>query len=444
MSIISKEKIDDCKEKISFSFDKEKIDNIIDEIALDVGKQHKIKGYRKGKAPLEAIKQVAKKYIMDMTKQKLVSDAFEDILFETKWKPFGQPEIHDVNFNARNFNVDMTIGHIPTFEITKYKDFDLTPINEDMNVETFKNKIKEGLCQEFGDMTLLEDDDFVIFGDEVCINYIGKINGEPFENNEDKNIKFIVGEGKAIKSFEEEIVGMCVGEKRNIAFTFPEDFNQKDIRGKEAIFEVELIFAKRKEPVEFGEEVVKKAGFKTLEAFNKAIELKAVEKVAEQEFVYYRSQIVEKLLESNEVNIPNWMKLEIAKNSANLQEKKWEELSEEEQNNMLEDANKRLKASFLLEKIKEKEVETVMSNEEIMGTIQSNLNRFPQQVKEQITSGKNPKLVNQISTEIQDENLFRWLINHSFKNNKLQEKTEEVKEVVDATFDENKEVNKNG
>jgi len=445
MSIVSREKIDDCKEKISFSFDKERIDNVIDDVALNFGKQHKIKGYRKGKAPLEAIKQVAKKYIMDMSKQRLVSEAFEDILFETKWKPFGQPEVHDVVFNTRNFSVDMTIGHIPPFELAKYKEFDLAPVHENMNVETFKEKIKEGVCQEFGDIAVLDEDDFVLLGDEVCVNYVGKIDGEPFENNEGKGVTFIVGTGKALKAFEDEVIGMSIGEKREVTLTFPEDFAQEDVRNKEAVFEVELESARRREAAEFGEDVVKRAGFNTLEAFEQTIELKANEKVAEQEFIHYRAQINEKLIESNEIDVPSWMKVQIAKNSINIQEKKWEEYSEEEQNEFIEDAGKRIKLSFILDKIKEKEVDTVMSNEEVIGTIQANIHRFPQQVREQLASGKNPTLTTQIAAEIQDEYLMRWLINQSVKDSKLQEQTEEKeepkeeKEVVDATFEEDKE-----
>lgn len=445
MSIVSKEVIDDCKQRVSFSFDKEKIEDVIDNVALDFGKQHKVKGFRKGKAPIEAIKQLARKYVMDIAKQKLVSEAFEDILFETKWKPFGQPDVHEVIFNTKNFNIDMTIGHVPSFDLNKYKEFDLKPTSEEMSVEAFKEKIKEGLCEEFGELIILGEDDFILLGDEVCINYVGTIDGKDFKDNKGDGIKFVVGQGKALKEFEDEVIGMCLGEKREIVVKFPENFSREALRNKEALFEVELESARRKEPAEFSKEVVKKAGFETLEEFDKAVDLKANERVAEQEFIYYRTQIAEKLLENNEVEVPNWMKVEIAKKSINPQEKKWEEYSEEEQKNMLEESGKKIKLSFILDKIKDKELEVVMSNEEIMGTIQANLHRFSDQVREQLTKGKNPRLTNQIAAEIQDENLMRWLINQSVKNTKLQvkpieEKVEDVKEVttevVDAKIDE--------
>jgi len=434
MGIVSQEKLEDCKEKIKFEYDLDKIKETIDAVAKDIGRNHKIKGYRKGKAPLEAVKQVAKKYIMDTAKQKLVSESFEDILYENKWKPFGQPKVVEVLFNNKNFNIELEVGHAPSFDLVQYKDFELEKPSSEMTVESFKEKMKEGLCKEFGDLHILDDEDFVLLGDEVCISYTGTIDGEEFKNNTGKDVKFIVGSGKALDGLEDEIVGMSVNEVRKITLTFPETFPQKEVAGKECEFEVTLDSAMRKEPAEFGEEVVSKAGFKDMDLFDKTIEMKANEKIEEFEFVHYRAKINEKLLEVNQIAIPDWMKTEIANSLARMQNKKWEELSDDEKTKMLLDSEKKLMISFILDYIKEKEVEAVMSQEEVISTINANMHRFPANVKDQLAKGSNPHLMSQVSSEIQDEYLMRWLINQSVKDSKLNKKVED--EV------ENKEENK--
>lgn len=415
MGIISKESIDICKDKVKFSYDEDKIAEVIDDIALEIGKNNKIKGYRKGKAPLAAIKQLHKKHIMDVAKQRLVSEAFEDILFDCKWKPFGQPSLNEITFNSRNFYVEMVIGYNPTFELTKYKDFDLESPDSSVNVESFKSRMIEAFCEEFGEMSPLEEDDFVLLGDEVCISYVGKIDGEDFKNNVGENVKFVVGQGKALKEIEDEIIGMSIGEKREVDIEFSENFAQEDVKGKKAVFNVELKSANRKTAAEFGDDLIKKAGFKDTKAFNGALEMKAKEKIAEHEFLFYREQINKKLIEENDIEVPEWMKMEITKNMVKMQNKKWEDISDEDKNLMMNSANDKLKLAFILDYIKDKEVETCLSDTEILGTMQSNIHRFPEEIRKQLISGSNPRLMTQIAGEIQDEHLLRWLINQSVK-----------------------------
>jgi len=150
-----------------------------------------------------------------------------------------------------------------------------------------------------------------------------------------------------------------------------------------------------------------------MDIFDRVIEAKAKEKVTEFEFVYYRGQLNEKLLELNSVEVPDWMKLEVSKSYSKMQNKNWDELTEEDRVKILDDMDKKLTLSFLLDRIKDKEIEAVMSNEEIIGTINANIHKFPNKIKEQLNKGTNPNLTSQIATEIQDEFLMKWLINKS-------------------------------
>jgi trigger factor len=424
MAIEYKEKVDECKEKIIFSYDSDKVKDVIDSVAIDFGKNYKIKGFRKGKAPVDAIKQQAKKHVMDIAKRKLLSESYEDILSETKWKPFGQPEINEINFNSKNFNVEMILGHVPNFELSQYKDFEIEEPSTSIDPNDFKNKMNEQLCQELGDLKELDEDDFVLLGDEVCIDYIATIDGKPFKNSEGKDVKFVVGYGKALKELEDDIIGMSVGEEREITINFPEDFSQEDVKGKEAIFSVILKSAKRKEASEFSEEVVKKAGFKDMDNYNKVIDMKVNEKIEEMNFLYYRNKISEKIVEENKIEIPEWMTIEIAKSYSKMQGKDFDKLEEDERKTFIDDANKRLNLSFVLDKIKDKEIETNMSDEEIIGTINSNMHRFPPEVRNQLSKGNNPHLISQVASEIQDEYLMRWLINQSVKKKEKDEEKE--------------------
>ena len=105
MGITYKEDLEECRKRFVYSFDKEKIDDVVYEIATHVGKNHTIKGYRKGKAPIYAIKNVAKQFILEETKKKLTNEAYAEILFEMKIKAFGQPQINNTKISYDEFEL---------------------------------------------------------------------------------------------------------------------------------------------------------------------------------------------------------------------------------------------------------------------------------------------------------------------------------------------------
>jgi len=113
MPITEIEKVEECKFRITFDYDEDKITQEADAIAYDIGKNHALPGFRKGKAPVDAVKTIARKHVLNATKNKLMNDAFEDILHEKKWRPFGQPQVEEANLTYKKFSLKIVLAHAP-------------------------------------------------------------------------------------------------------------------------------------------------------------------------------------------------------------------------------------------------------------------------------------------------------------------------------------------
>ncbi len=413
MSIDNQEIIDKCKSKITVSFDTEKITEVVDEIAKNIGKHNKIAGFRKGRAPINAIKAVARKHILDMATQKLVSEAFEDVLFENDWKPFGQPKVENVNITYKNFCVDMTVGYVPEFEL---KNYDGIELNEPENIPTEEfiiERITDSLCEQNGTMQAFDDDDFLLIGDDAIISYIGKIDGEDFVGNSAEDIPLNIGANMAVDGFEDELIGMKVDETREFEITFPEDYKIEHLVSKTVNFNVKLNSASRKKKADIDEEFIKKLGFPTLDDLNTYIAQQAKAQIDNARLNSARGEILTKLVSNIEIDIPDWMAVEIAINLAKAQKMNWIDLDDTKKDELLNDSTHKLKLSFIFDKIKEVEMDTVLSNEEIMNIINANLGKFPEEIKKQLINQQNPQLLTQISSEVQDEHLIKWLIDRA-------------------------------
>lgn len=413
MPILNKTRIDDCKEEIIFSYDKDKVNKVIDEIALEIGKHSKIPGNRPGKASIDAVRIYARKLVLDNSANKLLNDGFQDILYETKWKPFSQPEVKDVKITFDSFSAKYVVGYMPEVTLSKYKEIELEePTNLPSN-EVLFDKFVENVCNQFSNQKPFSEDDFILIGDNAIINFEGTIDGKPFNKNKGEGALIEVGKGNTVDGFDDNLIGMKVGEKREFELSFGKNAPNKELIDKTVKFVVELIAAARKEPASFDDELAKKVKFETLDQLKEDINKKVEEYKKELTFNLLKSSAVNKLLELNEVNIPEWMVLSTAENAAKIQSEDFHKLSNEEKEELLSETSKNIKLAFILEKIKDSEIETVLSESELMKILDNNISRMPENIKHELIEGKNMALYSKLLNDIQTEYVIKWVTNNA-------------------------------
>ena len=229
---------------VSFSFGKEKVHKVIDKVAAQVCKTAKFPGFRPGKATPDVAKVFAKKYILDLAQYQLSQDAYDEILYETKWKQSFPPKVEKAAVTMDSFAVDILVSYMPTFDLKQYKGFALNDPKEVPTKDYVIGKITEEICYENATSQKFTENDCALAGDEIVVNYtiedISPATLEELEPGEKKekadlsalnasNVELTVGRSQTIPGFDEEIIGMKIGEKRTIELNVPADWDKIEV-----------------------------------------------------------------------------------------------------------------------------------------------------------------------------------------------------------------------
>jgi trigger factor len=145
-------------------------------------------------------------------------------------------------------------------------------------------------------------------GDTVELDFLGKVNGEPFEGGEGKNYSLTIGSGSFIPGFEEQMVGMAIGENKEITVTFPENYHSEDLAGENATFEVTVNGIKRKELLALDDEFAKDVSeFDTLEELRDDVRNKLKQTAESRADYQFRQDLVDMAVGNAEVEVPESM-----------------------------------------------------------------------------------------------------------------------------------------
>lgn len=413
MPIVNSTKVAEYKEEITFTYEPEKVVSTMDDIAREIGKHNTIKGFRPGKAPLNSIKLFARKQILEIAKQKLLSEAFQDILNENKWKPFTTPQIVDIETTFNSFNTKLIVGYIPNVELTAYKGLELKEPENLPNLDAIYGKFIDSVCNNHATQRAFEEDDFVLMGDTVIVDYESTIDGQPFDQNKASGVMIEIGQNKTLGGFEDNLVGMRVGESREFEITFDDKISFKPIANKTVKFNVKLNMASRKEPHPFDDELAKKMNAENLDKLKELLMQRAEEYRKEMMFNVLKTSACDKLNELNDIHIPDWMTSTVAEDTVKMQSKNFAELSADEKDALYKESAKNIKLSFIIEKIKDLEIDTVLSDQELMKILDANINKLPENMRKELIEGKNMALYSKLLNDIQTDYVIKWVVDNA-------------------------------
>lgn len=233
----------------------------------------KVPGFRPGKAPKDVVKKQYSHKIKAQAIEKVINDALKEGMTANNINPLSQPSVSDVKFEDNEpISFKARIDVFPTLKLEKYSGF-----------ETEKAEIK--ISDKDIDATLASlQEQHVSFepvkgrksaknDDMTIINFLGKIDDVAFPGGSAENFSLRLGSGQFIPGFEDGVVDMKIGETKDINVIFPEDYNQKDLAGKPAIFTVTLNEIKEKVSPKLDDDFAKDINdkFETLEQLKENI-----------------------------------------------------------------------------------------------------------------------------------------------------------------------------
>jgi trigger factor len=443
MEVVAK-KIDNANVNVEATIAKSDIEERVEKIAKQAAKQMKIDGFRPGKAPVAIIK----KRLGDRLVQDAEAEALREVLNRVSQelnldadKIIGEPSFTKFERGEEAIEVELKLSLRPEFEIGDISDIIPEVKVPEVTDEEIQERIKE-LAEAQAPFESIEEDRGLEEGDLAIFDFEGFLNGEPFEGGKAENFELRIGSGQFIPGFEEQMKGMKKGEEKTIQVTFPEDYGNKDLAGKEVEFKLKLHDIKAKQPVEINDDLAKKLlGDEegTLEKLEKEvksqIESEKMTKLYNEEL---KPKLVEALVEKFEFDLPESVieqEVEMALRTK-VQQMSEEEIAELRENEekvqalrdeLRGDAAKSVKATFIVDALAKKEGVEV-SDQEMMQTIYYEAMMMGQDPQETFEYYQKQNLLPAIKMAMIEDRLLSKLLNDKNEKSKEQEENTEKEE----------------
>ncbi len=362
-------KIDSANSIIKATIENQELETKKEKIAKEIAKKVKIQGFRPGKVPVK----VVKKMYADQIEQDAISEAIREVLDKglkelNISEMIAEPEVTKFDKKDDKIEVEIKVYTRPEIEIgDEYKEcvpeVEIPGVTEEEIEEELKNIAKSFAQTKVSDKETLEN------GDTAVIDFKGYIDGKPMENGSAEAYPLEIGSGSFIPGFEEQLVGMKVGETRKIKVTFPENYGAKEIAGKEAEFEVTLQEIQEKVPAEINDDLAKKYlndENATLETLKESIKSAIENRKKVEAFAPKKQEILECLVKKYDIDLPESIvekevEIMINNEAAKMTPAELKELQENSQKvkelkeKLLPEAKDRVKLTFIIDAIAKKE-----------------------------------------------------------------------------------------
>lgn len=268
-----------------------------------------IQGFRKGKAPKKIIESYyGEGVFFEDALNEVFPFIFKEAVEEHKLDVVSQPEIEEVGDIKKGEDISLTISVYVSPEVTlgEYKNLNVKKEEVEVTEEEIDKDIETKREQNARMITI--EDRPAKEGDTVLIDFTGKIDGVEFDGGHAEGHSLVLGSKSFIDGFEDQISGMKLEEEKDITVTFPEDYPEESLKGKEAVFSVKLHEIKEKELPELDDEFVKDiSDFDTLDELRADVRAKIFD--SKQKFAEstHRNALIDKAVENASLEIPEVM-----------------------------------------------------------------------------------------------------------------------------------------
>ncbi len=267
-----------------------------------------IPGFRKGKAPRKIIEaQYGAGIFYDDAVNFILNKEYESVIKELELDVVSRPEV-DIKEIGKETGVTFEIGVYVKPEVTlgEYKGLEVEKQNVEVTADEVEAEIKK--VQEQNSRMVTITDRSAQMGDVVTISYLGTVDGVAFEGGQSDAYDLTLGSHTFIDTFEDQIVGHNTGDKFDVNVKFPEDYHTEDLKGKDAVFAVEVKEIKFKELPEANDELAQDVSdFDTLDAYKASIVEKLTKDKEARAKQVMSDSLLDKAVENSTMDVPECM-----------------------------------------------------------------------------------------------------------------------------------------
>ena len=403
-----------------------------------------LKGFRPGKVPAAHIKKMYGKSIMGDLVNDLVQETSDKALADKSLRPASRPSIQLTSDQEKLINGEADLDYSIALEIMpEFEPADVSTISiERMVAEVPEEEIQESLQRLADNNKAYETKEGKAEnGDAVVIDFVGSIDGEKFDGGAAEGHTLVLGSGRFIPGFEEQLIGASAGEDVKVNVKFPDEYQAENLKGKDALFEVKVHEVKAPKDVEINDEFAKTLGLEGLDALKDAIKAQISGELGFATRQQVKRVLLDALDERHSFDLPPLMvKAEFEQIWSQFEaEKKADRLSEEDKSKSDEAlraeyqkiAERRVRLGLVLAEIGRR-ADVQITNEELVRALRQEASRYPGQEKQVIEFyTKNQNAMAQLRAPIYEEKVVDHILEKATVTDKAVSREVLMKEIGD-------------
>lgn len=403
-----------------------------------------LKGFRPGKVPAAHIKKMYGKSIMGDLVNDLVQETSDKALADKALRPASRPSIQLTSDQDKLINGEADLDYSIALEIMpEFEPADISTISiERMVAEIPEEEVQESLQRLADNNKAYETKEGKAEnGDAVVIDFVGSIDGEKFDGGAAEGHTLVLGSGRFIPGFEEQLIGASAGEDVKVDVRFPDEYQAENLKGKDALFDVKVHEVKAPKDVEINDEFAKTLGLEGLDSLKDAIKAQISGELAFATRQQVKRVLLDALDERHSFDLPPLMvKAEFEQIWSQFEaEKKADRLSEEDRSKSDEElraeyqkiAERRVRLGLVLAEIGRR-AEVQITNDELVRALRQEASRYPGQEKQVIEFyTKNQNAMAQLRAPIYEEKVVDYILEKATVTDKPVSREVLMKEIGD-------------
>lgn len=228
-----------------------------------------LKGFRPGKAPVSFLKKAYGKELMNEIVNEAATRGKDKAISDNALKPAFPPrvelasELEQVVEGKADLEFTVTVDLMPDFELVDPSKLQIEKLVSDVTDEEVENAVSR-LAEQARSFTPREAGQAAQKGDAVVMDFVGYVDGEEFPGGKAENFNLVLGSGQLIPGFEQQLEGALAGDTRDVNVTFPENYQEPKLAGKDAKFVVTVKEVRKPDEIAIDDELAKRVGLTSL------------------------------------------------------------------------------------------------------------------------------------------------------------------------------------
>lgn len=399
----------------------------------EIRPQMQLKGFRPGKVPAAHVRRMYGKSLLADIIEDVVKTSSQQALDDRELRPAQQPDIKVEGEGEKVLNGEadlvytMDVEIMPEFDPADVTELELERPVAEVSDEDVMSSLEE-LAGQNKKYESRRKGSKAKDGDAVDIDFVGKVDGEAFDGGTAEGQVIVLGEGRFIPGFEEQLVGVKAGEETELNVTFPEDYPSEDLKGKAAVFEVKVNDVREPKTPDVDEEFAKNFGLEGLDALKDVMreQLDGQFKMLSRNKV--KRQLLDKLDELHSFDLPpNMVEAEFSQIWSQFERERDADRLDEEDKNKSEDdlkveyrsiAERRVRLGLVLAEIGTR-AKIEVNEEEVARALNREASQYPGQEAQIIQFyQKTPGAMAQLRAPIYEDKVVDFILEQATVSDK--------------------------